>query len=188
MDYSRTDEPCGPLLSRNPTAPRSNPAGTPSPELTRPRRRHASLMRVNHAGEICARALYRRMPPVIPGWHHFLHAAKGDDHLAWTAARIRRLGSHRNYLNPLVVCRGVHQSEGWPPRPATDGAWFRGRDRRQVEARLDSHQAQLPADDLRSRAIVDTMKQDGRLTPWPRKTWARLSCRPVVGHAGPPRR
>src|SRR5207245_1906986 len=39
---------------------RANPAtGLPEPELTAEERRHAAgLMRVNHAGEVCARALY----------------------------------------------------------------------------------------------------------------------------------
>ncbi|TXH47064.1 MAG: 2-polyprenyl-3-methyl-6-methoxy-1,4-benzoquinone monooxygenase [Burkholderiaceae bacterium] len=161
----RTDETLRTLAGIH-RADRLNPAhGTPSPALTEPERQHAaSLMRVNHVGEICAQALYRaqadgtRDPELAS---HFLHAAKEEtDHLAWTAARIRELGSHRSHLNPLWFA-GAYMI-GRLAAAAGD-RWSLGfvvETERQVEAHLDSHLAQLPAGDLRSRAIVDTMKQD----------------------------
>ena len=61
-------------------------------------------MRVNHVGEVCARALYqgqaltarRRSREALDQ-----AAREEEDHLAWSAERIRELGGRPSLLNPL---------------------------------------------------------------------------------------
>ena len=63
------------------------------------------LMRVNHAGEIAAQALYQgqALTADLPDVRDKMEQAarEENDHLAWTAARIKELGTHTSYLNPL---------------------------------------------------------------------------------------
>src|SRR5690242_3331790 len=65
----------------------------------------AAMMRVNHAGEICAQALYHgqsvasRCKEVTS---HFQQAALEEgDHLNWCSQRLSELDSHTSYLNPI---------------------------------------------------------------------------------------
>jgi ubiquinone biosynthesis monooxygenase Coq7 len=124
----------------------------------------ASLMRVNHVGEICAQALYQaqafstRSPELKAA---FKKAADEEwDHLDWTHERLEQLASRPSILNPvwyggayalgIVAGRlGDQQSLG-----------FMAETERQVEQHLGSHLERLPAHDLRSRAIVDQMRID----------------------------
>ena len=62
----------------------------------------ASLMRVNHVGEVCAQALYHAQAlatrdPALRD--HFMVAAEEEtDHLAWTEQRMKELGSRPSLL------------------------------------------------------------------------------------------
>src|SRR4249920_2408149 len=69
------------------------------------RRESAALMRVNHAGEVAAQALYHaqamfaRNPEVR---EFMINAAREEtDHLAWCEARLRELGGRPSMLKPL---------------------------------------------------------------------------------------
>src|SRR5512134_722762 len=88
-------------------AARPNPAGTcPESVSSAAARRHAAgLMRVNHAGEIAAQALYHgqaltaRNPKVRAA---LLEAARDEtDHLAWCEERVRELDSRTSLLSPV---------------------------------------------------------------------------------------
>src|SRR5262245_31508457 len=75
-------------------------------DLTDEERKHsAALMRINHAGEICAQALYHgqgtvsRKKEVQDKMQQA--AIEEGDHLAWCKQRLNELGSHVSYLNPL---------------------------------------------------------------------------------------
>src|SRR6266446_3044360 len=65
----------------------------------------AALMRVNHVGEICAQALYQgqsltaRNPEVKAALEQA--AREEQDHLAWSADRLRELGGRLSLLNPF---------------------------------------------------------------------------------------
>src|SRR6266513_3777127 len=65
----------------------------------------AALMRVNHVGEICAQALYQGQSLTArdeEAKRAFERAAQEEqDHLAWSAERIRELGGRPSLLNPL---------------------------------------------------------------------------------------
>ncbi len=149
-----------------PAAARPNPAGdAPEVELDETERRHAAgLMRINHVGEICAQALYSGQAAVARDEatrQQLLEAAQEEtDHLAWCADRLRELDSRPSLFNPLWyagsyaigVAAGL-RGDGW-------NLGFVVETERQVEAHLDEHLQTLPEADLRSRAILRTMKAD----------------------------
>ena len=148
-------------------------AGRPTPgsevaqskTLDATERQHAAgLMRVNHVGEVCAQALYQSQKlvardPQIQGMLN--HSAQEEmDHLAWCETRLQELGSHTSYLNPLWYAGSF--AIGLVAGLAGD-KWslgFVAETEKQVESHLESHLQKLPADDLRSRAIVDQMRVD----------------------------
>src|SRR6267143_7115400 len=65
----------------------------------------AALMRVNHVGEVCAQALYQGQSLTArneEAKRALLKAAEEEeDHLAWSADRIRELGGRLSLLNPV---------------------------------------------------------------------------------------
>lgn len=137
----------------------------PEPDLSSEEKAHAgALMRINHVGEVCAQALYQGQAITCrePGIRQALHKAVGEEaeHLAWTAQRINELGGRKSLLNPLWYLGAL--SMGVLAGKCGD-AWslgFLAETERQVEAHLDHHLSELPAQDVRSRAIVQQMKID----------------------------
>lgn len=145
-------------------APR--PAAMPAQPLQEAERRlAASLMRVNHVGEVCAQALYTGQALVTrdPALRaHFEAAAREEtDHLAWTEQRLRELGDRTSLLNPLwyAGALGIGLVAG---RLGGDrvSLGFVVETERQVEQHLESHLDRLPAQDHASCAIVAQMKED----------------------------
>ena len=134
-------------------------------ELSDAERRHsAGLMRVNHVGEVCAQALYDSQANFAHTQEvrtQFEHAAREEeDHLAWCAQRLGELGSQPSVLNPLWYA-GAYVMGSVAARigdPISLG--FVVETERQVEAHLNSHLELLPAQDAKSRAIVDQMRVD----------------------------
>lgn len=133
--------------------------------LSAQQRRHsAGLMRVNQVGEVCAQALYQSQSvhahaPDIA--RQFTDAARDEqDHLAWTTQRLRELGSRPSLLNPLwyAASYGLGSVAGRLGDATSLG--FVVETERQVEAHLASHLERLPVEDLKSRAIVEQMRQD----------------------------
>ncbi|MDB5815878.1 MAG: demethoxyubiquinone hydroxylase family protein [Rhodocyclales bacterium] len=128
------------------------------------RREVAALMRVNHVGEICAQALYQGQAITSrdPGLRHSLQQAAQEEteHLAWTAQRIGELGGRTSLLNPLwyLGALGMGVAAGLAGDKWNLG--FLAETERQVEAHLASHLDRVPAQDLRSRAVLDQMKAD----------------------------
>ena len=124
----------------------------------------AALMRVNHCGEICAQALYQGQGLTARNSEvkrDLAQAAREEtEHLAWTEQRIRELGGRKSVLNPLWYGGSflIGAVAG-----ALGDRWnlgFLAETERQVEQHLKGHLSRLPAQDLRSRAIVDQMKRD----------------------------
>jgi len=147
-------------------AVRGNPgAAEPDVELDSKARRHAAgLMRINHTGEVCAQALYVGQAAVARDGRtreQLLAAAQEEtDHLAWCGDRLRELDSRPSWFNPLwyagsyaIGLAAGLRGDGW-------NLGFVVETERQVEAHLAEHLQLLPAEDLRSRAIVQTMKAD----------------------------
>ncbi len=128
------------------------------------RQTSASLMRVNHSGEVCAQALYHGQAVTARDTTAKqaleLAAREETEHLAWTERRIAELGGSKSVLNPLFyagsfaigVVAGV-LGDKW-------NLGFLAETERQVVQHLEGHLARLPEDDHKSRAILQQMRDD----------------------------
>jgi ubiquinone biosynthesis monooxygenase Coq7 len=153
-------------MSNVATASRPNPAvGVAEPGLTEQEKAHsAGLMRVNHVGEVCAQALYAAQSAFAKNpltREQFQKAGEEEvDHLAWTADRLQELGSRTSLLNPLWYAGSFALGAVAAKLGDPVSLGFVVETERQVEAHLDRHLDELPANDLRSRAIVMQMRDD----------------------------
>jgi len=147
-------------------AARPSPANEkPNAELKDAERAHAAaLMRVNHVGEICAQALYQGQALTArdPAHKAALEQAarEEEDHLAWSAERIRELGGRPSLLNPLWYAGSLAIGA---LAGALGDRWnlaFLAETERQVEEHLTGHLDTLPAADERTRAVVAAMRTD----------------------------
>jgi ubiquinone biosynthesis monooxygenase Coq7 len=148
-----------------PTRTESPAAGTAAVELAPSDREHAAgLMRINHAGEVCAQALYLGQAAVTrdAGLRaHLLDAAAEEaDHLAWCAERLAELDSAPSRLNPFWFAGSWTIGGGAGRAGPRYSLGFVVETERQVEAHLGDHLRTLPAADARSRAIVARMQTD----------------------------
>jgi ubiquinone biosynthesis monooxygenase Coq7 len=154
------------LFSNPRTTDRPYPAAKePEPLLTIKQRQHsAALMRINHAGEVCAQALYHgqiiaaRSPAVKAKLQQA--ALEEGDHLAWCSQRLFELGSHTSYLNPLWYSGSW--GLGFVAGLAGD-QWslgFLAETEDQVVQHLTEQLKFLPPQDHRSYAILQTMQFD----------------------------
>lgn len=127
-------------------------------------RHSAGLMRVNHVGEVCAQALYNSQArfaksPAMRA--QFAQAGREEeDHLAWTAQRLHELGSQPSLLNPLWYAGAYALGTVAAHLGDQRSLGFVAETERQVEAHLNSHLEKLPAQDAKSRAIVEQMRTD----------------------------
>lgn len=154
------------VMSGVSVAQRPSPAaGIADAGLSEAERRHsAGLMRVNHVGEVCAQALYQAQA-------QFAHSdeireqlelagREEEDHLAWTAQRLRELDSRPSLLNPLwyggAYALGVVAARLGDAR----SLGFVVETERQVEAHLNEHMQSLPPQDAKSLAVVAQMSAD----------------------------
>jgi 3-demethoxyubiquinol 3-hydroxylase len=121
-------------------------------------------MRINHAGEIAAQGLYHGQATVArdPAIRELLEQAGREeaDHLAWCETRLRELGDRPSRLDPLWYAGSF--AIGVVAGLASDRVTlsFVAETERQVEQHLATHLEQLPAEDLRSRAILVQMQKD----------------------------
>ena len=124
----------------------------------------AGLMRVNHAGEVCAQALYQGHAAVardkaVEG--QMQRAADEEfDHLAWCEERINELGEEISRLSPFWYAGAFAIGAASGILGDKWSLGFIAETERQVCAHLDSHLDSLPADDARSRAIVEQMRDE----------------------------
>ncbi len=145
---------------------RRNPADLISESTLSPsEKKHvAGLMRVNHAGEVCAQALYQGQALTAKLEHvrsQMLNAAMEEiDHLAWCEQRLQELNSHPSVLNPfwyvgsflIGACAGLIDD--------ALSLGFVAETERQVTAHLKRHLTELPANDQKTKAILEQMQED----------------------------
>lgn len=124
----------------------------------------ARLMRVNHAGEVAAQALFRghALSAQTPAVRAQMERAaqEENDHLAWCEQRIEELGGRTSLLNPVWYLGSF--AIGALTGKAGD-KWslgFVAETEHQVVAHLDEHLTCLPAADKPSRAILEQMRRD----------------------------
>jgi len=152
-------------------------------EMNDTERKHvAGLMRINHAGEIAAQALYsgQALTAKLDEVRESMNRAalEENDHLDWTDKRLQELGSQRSLLAPFWYAGSfaIGAAAG-----AAGDKWslgFVAETEKQVVKHLQDHLEKLPEDDERSRAILEQMKEDeqhhatvalehgGRELPW----------------------
>lgn len=128
------------------------------------RKLSVALMRVNHAGEVSAQALYQgqaltaKLPKIKEAMQ--LAALEENDHLVWCKQRIHELGGHTSVLNPLWYLGSF--SIGAIAGKVGD-KWslgFVAETEKQVVEHLDEHLLRISKHDLKSRAIIEQMKVD----------------------------
>jgi ubiquinone biosynthesis monooxygenase Coq7 len=182
-------------------AARPNPAG-PAPESVTEiaaRRHAAGLMRVNHAGEIAAQALYHGQALTARDLKvrvKLLDAARDEtDHLAWCEARVRELDSHTSLLAPVWYAGAFAIGAITGLAGDRTSLGFVAETERQVVEHLESHMHELPEGDERSRRIVGQMQDDearhgsdatsagGRILPRPIRELMRRAARIMTGTA-----
>ena len=163
------------------------------------KRESGRLMRVNHVGEVCAQALYEGQALIAHDGRvrdaMIQAASEEQDHLIWCENRLKELGGRTSLLNPLwyLGAFGMGALAGWAGDRWSLG--FLKETEEQVEAHLDSHLDRLPNEDLRSRAVVQQMKDDEREhaqtakhagaaeLPWPVPNLMRKVARIMTGTA-----
>src|ERR1700676_2301372 len=92
-------------LTLPPRASRGVPQAAPGDALPEPERAESvRLMRVNHAGEVAAQALYQGQPLTArdPQVKSAMQEAAAEeiDHLAWCEQRLKELKGRPSLLNP----------------------------------------------------------------------------------------
>ena len=137
----------------------------PDVVLSDPERRDvASLMRVNHSGEICAQALYQGQALTARNTQAraaLEQAAREEtEHLAWTERRIEELGGRKSALNPFWYAGSFAIGAAAGLLGDRWNLGFLAETERQVVDHLEGHLRRVPAEDSRSRAILEQMRED----------------------------
>jgi 3-demethoxyubiquinol 3-hydroxylase len=149
-----------------PAASARTPPDLPEPPVLSEaeRARVAGLMRVNHAGEIAAQALYHGQALLArsAATREFMlrAAAEEGDHLAWCEQRLRELGASASVLNPCWYAGSFAIGAAAAALDDRLSLGFVAETERQVEGHLAAHLERLPAGDRRSRRILETMRDD----------------------------
>lgn len=148
------------------TTGQKNPAERVEEEqLSDSQRKHsAGLMRINHAGEICAQGLYHGQALVsrsqVMRAQMQNAAIEEGDHLTWCKERIDELHSHTSYLNPLWYVGSFIIGAGSGLMGDKWSLGFVVETERQVIEHLESHLDRLPSEDKRSFTILVKMQND----------------------------
>ncbi len=124
----------------------------------------AGLMRVNHAGEVCAQALYEGQAAVARDQQTreslLTAAAEETDHLVWCAQRLEELDSAPSKLNPVFYAASYAMGAVTGLLGDKVSLGFVEATEDQVCKHLEEHLDALPAQDERSRRIVEQMHRD----------------------------
>lgn len=127
----------------------------------------AALMRVNHAGEVCAQALYQgqartaKLSQVRQKMEQA--AAEETDHLAWCEQRLKELDSKASVLNPLWYLGSLMIGAFAGLAGDRYSLGFVAETEQQVGAHLKKHLMALPVQDKKTQAILEKMHQDETL-------------------------
>jgi len=148
------------------TTERENPAKyTQENKLNEVERKlSSSLMRVNHAGEVSAQALYQgqaltaRLDKVRTSMQRA--ALEENDHLAWTELRLTELSSQKSILNPIWYCGSFAIGAAAGLMGDKWSLGFVAETEHQVVKHLNSHLEKLPKNDIRSEAVLRQMRED----------------------------
>ncbi len=122
------------------------------------------LMRVNHAGEVCAQALYQGQALTARNQQTRKQMAQAateeNDHLVWCRQRIHELGGHTSLLNPVWYTGSLAIGAATGLLGDKWSLGFLAETEAQVVKHLEGHLQRLPGDDSKSQAILEQMKTD----------------------------
>lgn len=148
----------------NTARPLPEPAATDSAPDGAEQQQSIRLMRVNHAGEVSAQALYQgqALTSRDPGVTAALRASAAEetDHLAWCELRLGELGGRTSLLNPLWYAGSFAIGAAAGALGDRTSLGFIAETEKQVESHLRDHLERLPPGDSRSRSILEQMKHD----------------------------
>ncbi|RUR12710.1 2-polyprenyl-3-methyl-6-methoxy-1,4-benzoquinone monooxygenase [Legionella sp. km772] len=151
---------------RHRTTPRHSPAAAlAEPMLSADQKKHsAGLMRVNHAGEVCAQALYQGQALTAQLTHikkQMTEAAiEETDHLAWCEQRLYELGSTPSQLNLIWYCGSILLGALAGLAGDKISLGFVAETEQQVCAHLQEHLQKLPVEDKKTKIILEQMQED----------------------------
>jgi ubiquinone biosynthesis monooxygenase Coq7 len=137
----------------------------PEADLSPDEKKHiAALIRVNHAGEICAQALYQGQAltaQLIKTKNHMAQAAaEENDHLAWCEQRLRELDGKVSLLNPIwyMGSLAIGALAGLAGDKISLG--FVDETEQQVSAHLQKHLDKIPTQDEKTKMLLEQMQKD----------------------------
>lgn len=153
-------------VGHRPVASRPYPgeALTEAPLSAAERRHVAGLVRVDHAGEVAAQALYHAQGLTAgdPAVRRAMQQAADEevDHLAWCERRLAELGARSSLLGPFWYAGSFAIGAAAGLCGDRWSLGFVAETERQVVRHLDGHLAELPAADCKSRAVLEQMRSD----------------------------
>jgi len=163
---SEVDQALRTVHTLAPTTERPNPSQdiTNSDLTDSERKLSASLMRINHAGEVSAQGLYRGQ--ALTAKREDIReqmersAMEENDHLNWCETRLDDLDSRKSLFSPLwyMGSIGIGAVAGLVGDKWSLGFVKETED--QVVKHLEEHLEKLPNNDASSRAILEQMKID----------------------------
>lgn len=130
----------------------------------REQKQSISMLRINHAGEVCAQALYQGQALMASSsrqYHTLMQAAAEEhDHLRWCRTRLFELRGRPSILNPVwyVGSLGIGIVAGMAGDKLSMG--FLAETEYQVSEHLTKHLNKMSVNDCKSRAILEQMRED----------------------------
>ena len=122
------------------------------------------MMRINHAGEVAAQALYRGQAFVCKDpkiKEHLIHAGEEEtDHLVWCKKRLDELGGNSSILNPLWYAGSFAIGAIFGSMGEKTSLGFVEETEKQVVTHLQSHLDKISEKDKETIEILKTMQAD----------------------------
>ena len=122
------------------------------------------MMRINHAGEVAAQALYRGQAFVCKDpkiKEHLIHAGDEEtDHLVWCKRRLDELGGQSSLLNPLWYAGSFAIGAIFGSMGEKTSLGFVEETGKQVVIHLQKHLDKISQKDKETIEILKTMQAD----------------------------
>ena len=154
------------FVPKSRSSKRPNPGGAfKDSAMSDQERRHvAGLMRVNHAGEVCAQALYQGQAATarLNAIKEQMNEAAEEevDHLAWCEERLYELNSQPSVLNAFWYIGSFMLGAIAGLAGDRLSLGFVAETERQVTQHLEIHVKKLPLQDEKTKAILSKMQAD----------------------------
>ena len=122
------------------------------------------MMRINHAGEVAAQALYRGQAFVCKDPEikkHLIHAGEEEtDHLVWCKRRLDELGGKSSLLNPIWYAGSFAIGAVFGAMGEKTSLGFVEETEKQVVIHLQKHLDKISEKDKETIEILKTMQAD----------------------------